>query len=123
MNERLIHLRIKIKSLAAEATIIRNEARKVKGMVKWGLNNHRTETLRNYARHNLLAYGLLKKIPYSTIEQKCEKVPNFKMILEIAKRFGASDADAIAWLSEAKIYLKSQGHPEYLFSSFGIVGL
>jgi hypothetical protein len=35
MNERLIHLRIKIKSLADEAVTIRKEAKKVQGMVKW----------------------------------------------------------------------------------------
>ena len=64
MNERQIHLRVKVKSLIAEAQIIRAEAKKTEGMVKWRLNDHRKTIVRRHTRHNLLAYGLLKGIPY-----------------------------------------------------------
>lgn len=109
MNERLIHLRIKIKSLAAEAMIIRKEANKTKGMTKWGLNQHRTEVVRHHARHNLLAYGLLREIPYEVMEKKCDHAPDFKMIADIARRFGMADEKVlVAWIDHAKAYPKEQ---------------
>ena len=111
MNERLIHLRIKIKSLAAEATIIRQEANKTKGMVKWGLNQHRTEVVRKHSRDNLLAYGLLRGIPYQAIELKCDKAPDFKHVAEIAIRFGGNGVDISIWIYKAVAYLKQANIP------------
>jgi hypothetical protein len=108
MNERLIHLRIKIKSLAAEAAIIRNESNKTKGMTKWGLNHHRTSVVRYHSRHNLLAYGLLRQVPYQEMEIKCDEAPDFKIISDIATRFGGNDKEIIKWLEDAKAYLKEQ---------------
>lgn len=109
MNDRLIHLRIKIKSLAAEAVIIRQEARKVSGMSKWVLNDHRTRIVRDHSRHNLLAYGLLRRKSYAEMEKKCEIAPDFKRILEIAKRFGEEDElYSMQWIEDAKAHLKAQ---------------
>jgi hypothetical protein len=111
MNERLIHLRIKIKSLAAEATIIRNESHKAKGMTKWGLNHHRTAVVRRHSRHNLLAYGFLKGLSYEAMERNCADSPDFKMVLEIVKRFhdGAPiDGELIMWIEKAKAYIKER---------------
>lgn len=105
-HERIIHLRVKIKNLADEARTIREEARKTSGMAKWRLNNHRTEVVRPAARTNLLAYGLLRGRPYSSIEQKCCLLPNFKEVGKTAKRFGATEDDVIRWVEEAKAYLK-----------------
>lgn len=106
MNARLIHLRIKIKSLAAEARIIRQEAKRTREMVKWELNHHRTTVVRTVARTNLLAYGLLRGRPYASMEQKCHELPNFDEVGKTAKRFGASEDDVIRWVEEAKAYLK-----------------
>lgn len=112
MNERLIHLRIKIKSLAAEAVIIRQEAQKTKGMVKWGLNQHRTDVVRDHSRHNLLAYGHLKGLEYCDMEKKCYDSPDFKRVTELAKRFGApSDIELALWVERAQAYIKSQQAP------------
>lgn len=109
MNERLIHLRIKIKSLAAEAAIIRQEAKKTSGLVKYGLNQHRTGIVREHTRINLLAYGLIKRVPYSVMEQKTDTKVNFSKIVEIAKRFGETDEIAInEWITAAKEHLASQ---------------
>jgi len=106
-NERLIHLRIKIKSLAAEASTIREEARKVHGMVKWELNHHRTSLLRKHARHNLLAYGLLRGVPYEVIEIKCNDAPHFESVIKFAKTFGGKEEDIAVWVQKAKEYLKA----------------
>ena len=56
MEDQRIQLKIKIKSLAAEAQIIRKEERKLHGMDKWGLQNHRKTVVRNEARRSLIAY-------------------------------------------------------------------
>jgi hypothetical protein len=108
MNERIIHLRIKIKNLADEARSIREEARKTSGMVKWGLNDHRTGVVRPHARHNLLAYGLLRGVPYDVIERKCDEAPNFATVEKHAKQFGGDEDVIKAWVADAKAYLKSQ---------------
>jgi hypothetical protein len=108
MNERLIHLRIKIKNLADEARSIREEARKTSGMVKWGLNDHRTGVVRPHARHNLLAYGLLRRVPYEAIERTCFEAPNFSTVEKHAKQFGGDENEIAVWIADAKAYLKSQ---------------
>lgn len=54
-------LKIKIKSLAEEARIIRHEERKLHGFEKWKLQHHRKTVVRNAARRTLLAYQVLRK--------------------------------------------------------------
>ena len=105
MNERMIHLRVKVKSLAAEAEIIRREAQKTEGMVKWGLNQHRKTVVRYHSRINLLAYGLLRGIPYGAMEHKCHTPPDFDAIVTIARRFGGDSETVKLWVEEAKGYL------------------
>ena len=106
MEERTIHLKVKVMSLAAEARIIRQQARKAKGMVKWRLNEHRTDVVRVHARHNGLAYGILRGTPYSAIEKKCDKKPDFEKVATIAKRFGSDEKMVSAWVEKAEAYLE-----------------
>ena len=47
MNEKLVHLKIKIKSLVDESKNIRKEANKTSGMAKWNLNHHRKTIVRS----------------------------------------------------------------------------
>lgn len=101
MEERTIHLKIKVKNLADEARLNRAEARKASGKVKWNLNHHRTSVLRDHARHNLLAYGILRGVPYLAMEQKCEKAPDWDRVSKIAKRFGATDETVSRWVEAA----------------------
>jgi hypothetical protein len=108
MNERLIHLRVKIKNLADEARTIREEAKKVSGMAKWNLNHHRKTVVRWAARDNLLAYGLLRRVPYEVIERYTENPPDFKAVEKIARRFGGEDLYIEAWINSAKDYLKPE---------------
>ncbi len=56
------YLKIKIKSLAAEARIIRQEEKKWPGPsdVRLGLREHRIKDVRREARAALLAYGYLR---------------------------------------------------------------
>jgi hypothetical protein len=105
MEERTIHLKIKVKSLVNESKSIRKEAKKVSGMVKWNLNNHRTTVVRDHTRHNLLAYGILRGIPYEVMEEKCYEYPDFKRVFSIAKRFGATDDMILKWKEDSELYL------------------
>lgn len=117
--DRRIHLKIKIKSLAAEAKIIRHEARRldkvikdrqVAGGVKQVLNGHRKWPVGHEARHSLLAYALIRDKPYEIVEQKCYEAPSWKKVSELAKRFGAKEADIAAWIALAKKYVKDQDY-------------
>lgn len=108
MNEKLIHLRIKIRSLVDESKNIRREANKTSGMAKWELNHHRTTVVRDHTRHNLLAYGLLRGVPYEVMERKCHDAPHFDTVAKHAKKFGGSEEEIEKWIEDAKAYLKEQ---------------
>ena len=105
MEERTVHLKIKVQSLVDEAKNIRKEANKTSGMAKWGLNHHRTSVVRPNTRANLLAYGILRGTPYSAMEKKCREAPDFAWVSKIAKRFGASDNDILEWIDDARKHL------------------
>lgn len=129
MYDRLIHLRIKIKSLVDESKNIRRESRKIEttkkkakekdllteeyarslGSAKWKLDHHRTTVVRWHTRFNLLAYGLLRGIPYEVMEKKCNIPPNFKKITSTAKNFGGADREIVPWVNSAKEYLTVPG--------------
>jgi hypothetical protein len=105
-RERLIHLRIKVKALAAEAAIIRQEERRVCGLVRWGLQQHRKTVVRRAARESLLAYGLLRGAPYARMERACRTAPDLGAVATVAKRFGGDPAAVAAWVAEAQAYRK-----------------
>ena len=82
-----VYLKVKIKSLAAEATIIRKEENKAKGsfrylknktgmedeyrreQAKWfGLYSHRTQDVRKEARASQLAYAYIRGKSFSDVE-------------------------------------------------------
>jgi hypothetical protein len=121
IKSRIIHLKVKIKSLAAEAGIIRHEVakldkrqsfticpdkRKYISTIKHGLNEHRKGIVRYEARHSLLAYALLRGKPYEVVEQKCSEPPQWRKVTDVARRFGATQEQMIAWIENAKAYLK-----------------
>jgi len=54
------YLKIKIKTLAAEAGIIRREESKVKAMEKWSMQHHRKTVVRDAARRSLVAYQIIR---------------------------------------------------------------
>lgn len=92
MYDRRVHLKVKIKHLAAEAKIIRHEIAKAKAKrdphLCATLNSHRVLTVRYAARHAQLAYACLRGVPYSAIEAKCYEEPNWTEIRRQALAFG-----------------------------------
>jgi hypothetical protein len=88
-------LKIKICSLAAEATIIRKHERRAKP--RWQRNgddtffrlkSHRTIDVRNEQRAALLAYGYLRGRPYRAIEANCTEWPNWTRVAELVRKYG-----------------------------------
>jgi hypothetical protein len=67
------YLRVKIKSLAEEARIIRHEEHRAsayhRGLLCAKLRDHRVKEVRPEARAALLAYAFLRGRPYTTVER------------------------------------------------------
>lgn len=122
MNTRTRHLKMKIKTLAAEAGIIRAEEQKLRSfdqaLVERGepkrhfgarveLADHRRGIVRQVARHALLAYALLREVPYDRVEAATTRhAPDWAEIRTLAKRFGAEIEAIDAWLEAAKTTAK-----------------
>jgi hypothetical protein len=92
------YLKIKIKSLAAEAQIIKIEERRWKTVGKrnvgdvphplfFNLRSHRLHAVRKECRSSNLAYGFLRGRDYKRIENKCYESPDWKTVEAIVKRF------------------------------------
>lgn len=121
MNTRIEHLRIKIKTLAAEARIIRHAEdrahRRGQMDLRESLCNHRREDVRAAARISLLALALLRDVPYSRLETSTRRPlrpEDWATVVKTAERFSAPSwelskeeqadrkARYDAWLEEAK---------------------
>jgi hypothetical protein len=107
MKTRIVHLHIKILSLAAEAGIIRSEERvsiglprsrdlregeergRIDSVLHDSLVVHRRNIVRVAARHALLAYGFLRGLDYAKMEPKSLGSPNFAEVSKLVDRFGA----------------------------------
>lgn len=87
--------RVKIRSLADEARIIRHEERKasklrsdVRDITRNSLHSHRVTVVRDEARATLLAYALLRGVPYKVVEPKTAKELPMAAIQRIVKSLG-----------------------------------
>lgn len=85
-----IHIaRVNVKSLAAEAAIIRQEMAKTKDpLVKSRLWNHKTLKVKPEARLAHLALGFLKGIPRSKIETSKKPIDTKKLYDKLCKFCG-----------------------------------
>lgn len=104
------YLRVKIKSLASEAKIIRHEEQKVKSWkrepghdpepVYFGLHQHRTIEVRREARTAGLAYGFLRETPYRKMEFKCYTKPNWSRVKDLVSKYGCYTHNEIKFLED-----------------------
>jgi hypothetical protein len=94
MSLELIKLKIKAKHLAAEPAIIRHEERKLKGLEKKDLQDHRKWDVRNEARATQLAIAFLKGKDYKRIEPKLRDPFDWrhsvvqKRVIAMVKKYG-----------------------------------
>lgn len=82
-----IYLKIKLKSLAAEAKIIRREEKKG-GEFREGLYRHRIDVVRHEARHTILAYNFIRGVSYKQTEPKTNTPINTDKVKAMVKRYG-----------------------------------
>ena len=91
MQDQRSYLKVKIKSLAEEARIIRKEERVSKGERRRGLYLHRIGTVRRAARHTLLAYGFIRGRRYRQMEAKCATTPMWPEVFKMLVKYGLQD--------------------------------
>jgi hypothetical protein len=91
MRDERLFLKIKIKSLAAEARIIRHHEKKERRTeIRDQLVFHRRLVVRRHTRMNLLAYGFIRGRKYRQIEAKVRqplRVDQWREVEKIVKRF------------------------------------
>ncbi|MFQ6011538.1 MAG: hypothetical protein ACE5KG_05145 [Nitrososphaerales archaeon] len=87
MRDQRIFLKIKLKSLAAEARIIKHQEKKSKYW-NFQLYHHRITVVRREARHTHLAYAFLRGRSYSQIEEKCHTPPDWEQVRRMVTRYG-----------------------------------
>ena len=89
MDERIC-LKIKAKSLAAEAKIIRKEEKRARSQsIRESLYRHRIDVVRYEARHTNIAYGFLRGRTYAEIENKPKTAPNWDKIRKMVEKYGS----------------------------------
>lgn len=96
MTTRVKLLKVKIKSLAAEARIIRLEERRAgkSNTLREQLYRHRTVDVRREQRASLLAYAFLRGRPLAAVEPRrgaeweWQAAARWKRVEELVKRFG-----------------------------------
>jgi hypothetical protein len=81
-------LRVKLKSLAAEALIIRHEERRTFGSLRESLYRHRMDVVRHEARHSHLAYGFIRGMKYEQMEATCDRSPDWERVRQMLKKYG-----------------------------------
>jgi hypothetical protein len=93
MQTRVKMLKVKIKSLAEEARIIRLEERRSKpgGQQQNELHAHRVRDVRNEQRHSLLAYAFIRGVALSKCEPHSDSLPDWARVAKLVEKFGVVD--------------------------------
>lgn len=109
-----VQLKVKIKSLAAEAHIIRFEETKTKSdKLRGNLRQHRISVVRFEARHSLLLYGFMRGKKYSDLEQFAKESPDWDHIIKMGYRFyvGPQMNELKYWCKLGEEYIQGkEGH-------------
>ena len=96
-----VFLKIKLKSLAAEARIIRRQERKTGGKhdhIRESLYLHRLHVVRRASRETHLAYGYLRGRPYRAMERNALRGPDWKSVASMVKKYGEfKEEDFKSW--------------------------
>ncbi len=100
---------MKIKSLAAEARIIRCEERRWRAepAIRESLRTHRIEDIRHEQRSSLLAYAHIRGRAYADVENSVRSAPSHKRVASLVATFGPpKDRQSVSdevqrWLTRA----------------------
>lgn len=83
-------LKVKVKSLTAEARIIRLEEQRSTGSLRDALCLHRRGVVRQAARESQLAYGFLRGRTYHQMERNAEHPPVWKNVYKMVVKYGTT---------------------------------
>lgn len=109
--DRRVFLRIKLRSLAEEARIIRSIEHKHRDISQLNqMHQHRTMLLRMESRHTHLAYGLIRGLRWSDMEhnwasQDKQRQPDWKYIQRLLTKYGNPNPDSELRKTESGDYL------------------
>lgn len=106
IHDRREMLRIKLKSLAAEAVIIRSEERKIQGPLREEMHLHRISTVRSAARSTGIAYGLIRGKTLLQMEPTSKTEPDWNSIKQMLRRYGNASMDVEATVAAKSIVYK-----------------
>lgn len=81
-------LRVKLKSLAAEAKIIRAEEQRTHTVLRSELHDHRVKVVRSEARCTHLAYGFIRGRTLEQMEPSSETEPDWDRVRKMLKKYG-----------------------------------
>jgi len=84
----ILFLKIKLKSLEAEAKIIRKHEQRAIGQIRTDLHEHRVRVVRKEARSTHLAYGFLRGRSLSQIEANSNTKPDWDSVSRMVKKYG-----------------------------------
>jgi hypothetical protein len=94
-------LKVKLKSLAEEARIIRFEEKRSHGWLRGELHDHRINVVRAETRATHLAYGLIRGLPMERIElSKTRTEQLWKKVRGMVEKYGPFDPTMKAPLLE-----------------------
>ncbi|ATS92357.1 hypothetical protein DLP05_071 [Stenotrophomonas phage vB_SmaS_DLP_5] len=91
-------LKVKLKSLAAEARIIRKEESKTHGALRDELHRHRVGIVREVARSTHIAYGIIRGKTLDQIEPNRQTEPNWEAINKMIMKYGPLNTEERAKL-------------------------
>lgn len=83
-----VYLRVKVKSLAAEASIIRGEEKRHSGDLRQSLHNHRVVDVRSEQRSSYLALAFLRGRPVTQLEASARTRPDWKRVRRLVEKYG-----------------------------------
>lgn len=88
-------LKIKIKSLAAETKIIKQQERKTHGPLREEMYRHRIDVVRKVTRDSLIAYGIIRGRTIEQMEPNRKSEPDWKAIDKMVATYGPKQPVAL----------------------------
>lgn len=85
-------LKVKIKTLAAEARIIREQEKRSRGQLRGELRDHRVMVVRDEARHSLIAYAIIRGKPIP--EKEGSKAFSMDRVSKMVVKYGSAEQRA-----------------------------
>lgn len=89
-------LRVKLKSLAVEARIIRREEQRTFGALREELHRHRVLDVRKAARDTHVAYALIRGKTIDDIEPNRTSEPDWAAVEKMVKKYGPKQVPTLA---------------------------